>query len=127
MNGFRPIILAVTLLTLGCAQAGPEDEADRLSPDMRTFLDEAIACEQTVCELDFTENETCQKAWGEQAQIESQTASDGIAYLQARLALNRAYEKALERRLGQSAYSHIACGVVVKPLAPLNSTSEPQG
>lgn len=117
MKAFHPIVLSVALASISCAQGDAGD--DTLSPDIRRLSDSASTCLRTVCSQDFAENDACQEAWKAQRNVEARSRADTVAYYQARVSVDRAYQMALERRLGQSAYSHSTCGIPTKPLGPL--------
>jgi hypothetical protein len=100
--------------------AGCEEQPVEPSEQFELFFNSAETCYQTGCEVDFLAKEDCTRAWEMQASMpQAKTRADEIAYFQARLLLDRAYQQALERRLGQSEYSRSICGQRVSPLQPL--------
>lgn len=106
---------AFATFVVGCNGRAAEPSAEHAS-----FLEAAANCNRSLCSIDFVANKDCQTAWEMQTKVPpAESREDELAYFQGRLAISRAYQKALEARLGQSYDSQHFCAQKLEPLEPI--------
>ena len=108
--------LALAVLAGGCVE-----QENNLSGEHERFKKAVDGCRRTSCTVDFLENSDCQSAWKIQTRLPpAQNRAEELAYFQGRLLLDRSYQEALEKRLGQSHRGHYVCAQKMKPLRSIS-------
>lgn len=106
---------ALATFIVGC-----DRQASEPSAAYARFFEAADSCNKSLCSTDFVTNKDCQTAWEMQTKLPpAKSKEDELAYFQGRLVIGRAYQRALEVRLGQSHQSRLFCSQKLEPLDPI--------